>query len=207
VSAFIGHSGNTLFVTDGDRQLLGLVTAEEVRPVMRNPGALEGLVIAADVMVADGYPKVAPARSLADVMRLLEGYRGEIPVVDDGKLVGAIWPEDVIERYNAEIFKRDMVGSMVSAVAMERMAPVPAARDTVVAEIPTPPEFLDHTIRELDVRRRCGVSVLMIRQETGGEPEHIAASGDYRFRAGDQLLVMGPEEKVRLLGSGVVREA
>ena len=207
LSAFIGHSGSTLFVTDTDRQLMGLVTADEVRPVMRNPGALEGLVIAEDVMVPDGYPRITPDQSLAEVMRLMEGYRGEIPVVDDGRLVGAIWPEDVAERYNAEIFKRDMVGSMVSAVAMERMAPVPASRGTVVAEIPTPLEFVDHTIRELDVRKRCGVSVLMIRQETGaGEPAHVVATADYRFRAQDHLLVLGPEDKVRLLGSGVVRQ-
>jgi len=208
LSTFIGHTGSTLFVTDADHKLLGLVTADEVHPVMRNPGALEGLVIAEDIMVMDNYPSITSDRPLADLMHLMQGYRGEIPVVDDGKLVGAIWPEDVLERYNAEIFKRDMVGSMVSAVSMERMASVPAARDTVVAEVPTPSEFVDHTIRELDVRRRCGVSVLMIRQHAGGgEPAHVMASPDYRFRAGDHILVLGPENKVRLLGSGVVHEA
>ena len=208
LSVFIGHPGGTLFVTDTDQQLLGLVTADEVHPVMRNPGALEGLVIAEDIMIMDGYPRVAPDRSLADLMHLMQGYRGEIPVVEDGRLVGAVWQEDVLERYNAEIFKRDMVGSMVSAVSMERMASVPAGRDTVVAEVPTPAEFVDHTIRELDVRKRCGVSVLMIRQDTGGgEPAHVIANPDYRFTASDHLLVLGPESKVRLLGSGVVHDA
>lgn len=175
---------------------------------MRNPGAFEGLVIAADVMVADGYPRVTRDRSLADVLRLMERYRGEIPVVDDGRLVGAVWPEDVIGRYHAEVFKRDMVGTMVSAVSMDRMAPVPAARETVVAEVPTPVEFVGRTIRDLDVRRRCAVSVLLIRRRTGaGETAHVVASPDYRFGADDRLLVLGAEEQVRLLGSGVVRQA
>jgi chloride channel protein, CIC family len=206
LSKFIDHAGTTLFVTDTERQLLGLVSADEVRPVMRNPGALEGLVIAADVMVADGYPRVSPDRPLADVMRLMQEYRGEIPVVEADRLVGAIWPEDVIGRYHAEIFKRDMVGSMVSAVAMDRMASVPAGRETVVAEVPTPAEFVGRTIRELDVRRRCGVSVLLIRKRSGDDTTHVVASPDYRFQAQDHLLVLGAEEKVRLLGTGVVRD-
>jgi len=207
LSTFIDHAGSTLFVTDAEQRLLGLVTADEVHPVMQNPGALEGLVIAADVMVADGYPRVTVDRSLADVMRLMERYRGEIPVVEGDRLVGAVWPEDVLGRYHAEVFKRDMVGTMVSAVAMDRVAPLPAARETVVAEVPTPVEFVGRTIRELDVRRRSGVSVLLIRRKTdGAEPTHVVASPDYRFAAQDRLLVLGPEEQVRLLGSGVVRE-
>ena len=160
LSTFIEHPGDTLFVTDDDHRLRGLVTASQIRPVMRNPSTLEGLVIAEDVMAHDGYPRVSPDRSVAEVMRFLEEYRGEVPVVEEEKLVGTIWPEDVIERYNEEVFKRDMAGSMASAVGSEPLAPVPALHNTVVGEVLVPNAFAGRTISELRIRQTYGVSVL-----------------------------------------------
>ena len=111
------------------------------------------LVIAEDLMVEGTFPRVRTHDSLADVMKLLGDYRGEIPVLDNGRLAGVIWPEDVIARYNAEIFKRDMAGSMASAVQSENgVGVVHAGKDAVVAEIAVPPRFAGKTIRELDVR-------------------------------------------------------
>jgi CIC family chloride channel protein len=204
---FIDHPGSTVFVTGPRRELLGLVALEQIRPVMQNPSALEGVAIVQDVMIEDGFPRVAPQQSLADVMRVLEGYRGELPVVEDGRLVGAIWPGDVIERYNTEVFKRDMAGRMTAAVRGEAVGRVLAGQDAVVAEIVAPRQFAGRTIRELDIRRRCGVSVLMVKQ-IGPTGEHLQAvtGADLRIRDGDILLVLGPEEEVHLLERGVVRD-
>ncbi len=194
ISKFFDHPGSTLFVVDEEKKLQGIITAEELRPVMADTASLEGLIIAQDVMVGSGFPTVTPDDSLAHVMRFLGTYRGEVAVLEKGKLVGVIWPGDVIERYNTEIFKRDMVASMVSTVGDEhKVELVPAAGDTVVAEIPVPSQFLGKTIRELDIRRSFGVSVLMIKQSTadGGERLNTTPGADYRFKIGDVLLVMG----------------
>jgi trk system potassium uptake protein TrkA len=126
-------------------------------------------------------------------------------VIDDGRLLGAIWPEDVIERYNTEIFKRDMASSMASAVSAEtRPSTVPAAGDTVVAEVPVPGAFLGRTIRALDIRQRFGVSVLMVKHRPGAEREGLTASPDpdYRFSEDDLLLVLGSQDDVRDLKRG-----
>jgi CIC family chloride channel protein len=208
LSTFIEHPGDTLFVTDAEHRLRGLVTASQIRPVMRNPSTLEGLVIAEDVMVHDGYPRISPDRSIAEVMRFLEEYRGEVPVVEDEKLVGTIWPEDVIERYNEEVFKRDMAGSMASAVSSEPLAPVPALHDTVVGEVLVPIQFSNRTIGELKIRQRYRVSVLVIKRidEHGNEQIRAVTGPDTRLNEGDIMLVLGPPEQVRLLELGIVRE-
>jgi CIC family chloride channel protein len=203
LGTFIDHPGGTLFVTDEEHRLLGLVTTEQIRPVMRDPTALEGLVIAEDIMLTQSYPMVAPEQSLADVMRLLGDYRGEIPVVDGERLVGGIWPEDVIERYNTEVFKRDMAGSMARAVGQRpSLAPVATAEDAVLAEVPAPAHFVGRTIRELDIRRRYGVSVLMVKQiaPTGSERLDTSPDADYQIRDGDVLLVFGSERRVESIG-------
>ncbi len=205
ISTFIGHPGSTLFVTDEDGILRGIVTAEQIRPIMRDPVALEGLVIAEDVMVQGNYPQVTPSDSLADVMKLLGAYRGEIPVLEDERIKGVIWPEDVIERYNTEVFKRDMAGSMVSAVRPDtRLEVVPGAQDTVVGEIPIPARFVGRSIAELRIRQDFGVSVLMVKhtQKDGLEELSSTPAADYVFRFGDVMLVLGPTSQIRKLKRG-----
>jgi CIC family chloride channel protein len=208
ISKFIDHPGSTLFVTDEAGMLEGIIEVDQIRPIMKDPGSLEALIIAEDMMVAADYPSVAPTDSLADVMRMLVAYRGEVPVLENGRLAGVIWPADVIARYNTEIFKRDMAGSMVSAVGQEGgVESVPAAHDTVVAEIPAPGPFVGRTIRELNIRQDFGVSVLMIKRTTGTGDETLdtAPNPDYAFQYGDVMLVLAPSDQLRCLRRGVPR--
>ncbi len=208
IGKFIDHPGSTVFVTDEDGTLEGLITADQIRPVMHDPAALATLVIAQDVMVEGDFPKVRPNDSLADVMRHLELYRGEVPVLENGRLVGVIWPEDVIERYNTEVFKRDMAGSMASALTPEgKQGVMPAASDTVVAEVTVPGRFIGRTIRELNIRQDYGVSVLMIKRTTddGEEELDAAPAADYAFQPGDVMLVLGHDADLRHLRRGVPR--
>ncbi len=203
LSKFIEHPGSTLFVTDDDNHLLGIVTSDDIRPLIRNAASLETLVIAEDVMTAQDFPTVSPDDSLAYVMKCLGSYRGEVAVLEHERLVGVIWPEDVIQRYNTEIFKRDMARSMVSAVNGES-AVVTAVEDTAVTEIPVPAQFIGKSIRELDIRKNFGVSVLMVKQSTadGQEELQTTPSADYTFRQDDVMLVMGPNEELRRLKKG-----
>ncbi len=208
VAKLMDHAGTTLFVTDEDDMLEGVITADQIRPVMSDAASLDALLIAQDVMVAGDYPAAAPDDSLADVMRHLGMYRGEIPVLDNGRLVGLVWPKDVIERYNTEIFKRDMARSMVSAVSPESKTEfVPAANGAIVAEVPIPTLFVGKTIRELDIRKNFGVSVLMIKQIAGDGSEQLKPTpdADYTFGYGDVVLVMGNNDGIRRLRTGVGR--
>ena len=51
------------------------------------------------------------------------------------------------------------------------------------------------------IRRRFGVTVLLIKRRSGGD-EHIAdqlPDAEYVFREGDVMLVMGSEERLQRL--------
>ncbi len=210
ISKFIDHPGSALFVVDAEEGLRGVVTAEQIRPVMRDPAALASLIIAEDVMVEGQFPRVAPDDSLAEVMRLLGSYRGELPVIEDGRIVGVIWPQDVINRYNTEVFKRDMAGGMASAVSWEAAGEVelvPAARAAVVAEVAVPPGFIGKSIGELDIRGSFGASVLMVKQmqSDGSERLETAPGPDYMFKDDDVMLVLGLSEEIAYLRRGVPR--
>jgi CIC family chloride channel protein len=200
IAKFIHEPGGTIFVTESGERLEGIITADQITPIMQHAATLDPLLIAADIMVASGVPIVAPDDSLADVMKVLGAHRGGIPVAEAGRLVGVIWPEHVIERYNTEVFKRDMASSMVSAVTAESpLSTVPAVGDSVVAEVPVPAAFVGKTIRALNIRQRFGVSILMVkhRAERGRGGLNASPDPEYRFQRDDLLLVLGPQDGVR----------
>ncbi len=141
LSLFMERSGSSIFVTDESGILVGIITSDQLRPIMKGATSLEGLVIAQDLMVEGKLHTVSIGDSLADVMRQLGGYRGEVAVLENGRLAGVIWPEDVIARYNTEIFKRDMARGVASAVDRGDPEPVLALEGTAISEIPIPPAF------------------------------------------------------------------
>jgi CIC family chloride channel protein len=205
VSKFIEHPGSSIFVVDDDQRMLGMITASHIRSVMADTSTVEGLLIAQDMMQETAMPVVGPEDSLADVMKRLAHYRGEVPVMENERLVGVIWPEDVIERYNTEIFKRDMASSIASSLSGSRhAAPIPAVKNTSMVEVPVPASFVGRSLGSLDIRNRFEVTVLMVKQRdgTGEEVVHASPGADYTFRSGDVLLVIGPDDKVQHLERG-----
>ncbi len=205
ISKFVSHAGTTLFVVDDSRRLQGLITAHQSRAVLTDPKSYEPFIIAQDIMQETGFPTVSPDDTLADAMRRLARYRGEVPVIEDGRLVGAIWPEDVIERYNAEVFKRDMAAGMAATVNDHpRVEPLPVAKDTSLVEMPVPPAFVGKTLGSLDVRNRYDATVLLVRHRTapGADPVNAVPSADYTFNHGDVMLVMAPNDRLRQMQRG-----
>jgi CIC family chloride channel protein len=205
ISVFMEHPGETLFVVDKAMHLRGTVTAGELRPAMGDASSLSSLVIAEDLMASREVPAVGPDESLAEVMRMLGTYQGEIPVLRDDRLVGVIWPQDVIERYNTELFKRDMARGLVSAVSREsKVGLAPTVEDAVVAEIPAPEAFVGRSIQDLNIRHDFGCSILMIKRRTpgGGEKLDPTPGPDYVFGPGDVMLVLGPGKNLRALERG-----
>ncbi len=199
ISRFVEQSVNTVFVLDRSGRLAGVVTLDEIRYLMSDAQALESLAIAKDIMTERGFPVFKPDDSLAEVMKRLAGHVHEAPVIDDGRIVGCIWPDDVIRQYNAEVFKRDMASGMTTMLDDAATAYVPGSADLRLVQAPVPPHFVGRSISELDIRKRFGISVLMIKRREEGREESVdaAPAPDTVLRDGDVLLLMGPEAQVR----------
>jgi len=201
LSRMVDGAGGSLFVVDEDERLRGVVSTDELRPLLRSAASLDALVVAADVMRLE-VPRVGPDDGLDEVMKKLARYRHEVPVVAQGRLVGAIWPEDVIARYNEELFKRDMASSMALTFAgQERTVELPGAHGLELAELPVPERYVGRSLKEIDLRQRYASSVLLVRRQEDGEERIVnrVPDGDFAFAAGDILLVLGPAERVREL--------
>jgi CIC family chloride channel protein len=196
ISRFVERPGDTVFVTDPERRLSGLITIDDIRPLMADPEVVRGLVIAEDMMRHDGYPVFGPDDPLDEVMRRFGRYRFMAPVVDDGRLVGTLWPQDVIEAYNAEILKRDMASTMAGKVGSGASSrALPGVRGMSLAEVSAPASFFGHSLGSLDLRKRHGVNLLLIKRQ-GDDGEEIVnelPTAEYVFQEGDVMLVLGSE--------------
>jgi trk system potassium uptake protein TrkA len=83
------------------------------------------------------------------------------------------------------------------------VASVPAAGDSVVAEVPVPASFLGRSIGDLDIRREYGVSILMVKHTGEGKEELTTApTAGYVFHSGDVLLVLGATGRIPSLRAG-----
>jgi len=156
-------------------------------------------VIAEDMMRVDGFPVFAPGDPLDEVMRRFGRYRFMAPVVDNGRLVGALWPQDVIESYNSEILKRDMASTMAVTVGNSpRTRALPGVRGMSMAEVPVPASFFGRSLGSLDIRNRFGVSLLLIKRKGDAGEEIIdeVPDADSEFQEGDVMLVLGNEDRI-----------
>jgi Mg/Co/Ni transporter MgtE len=199
ISRFVERPGDSVLVTDRDQRLLGVITIDDIRPLMTDPESVRGLVIAEDMMRTEGFPVFTPDDPLDEVMRRFGQYRFMAPVVENGRLVGALWPQDVIESYNAEILKRDMASTMAATVGKgPRARALPGVRGMSLAEVPAPASFFGRSLGSLDIRKNFGVSLLLIRRQSADGEQIIdeLPDADSVFREGDVMLVLGNEDRI-----------
>jgi CIC family chloride channel protein len=200
LARLLDYPGNTIFVFDRTDRLTGVITLDTIRYVMAETQALKNLAIAKDIMMEHDYPVFEPDDKLAGVMKRLVGHVHEAPVVRDGKVVGSIWPDDLIAKYNAEVFKRDMATGMGTLMDDKpHRTSVPGIPGLRMAEIKVPYRHAGRTISELDVRRKYGLTILLVRQRGDGGDKMVEAvpTGDTTLQLDDLLLVMGTFEDIR----------
>ncbi len=199
ISRFVDRQDDSVLVTGEDHRLLGVITIDDIRPVMQDPASVRELVIAEDLVRTSGFPVFSPDDLLDEVMRRFGRYRFIAPVVEDGRVVGALWPLDVIESYNAEMVKRDMASTMAATVGTgPTVRQLPGVRGMSMAEIPAPESFFGCSLGSLDIRNRFGVSLLLIKRKAGGGEQIIdeVPSADYVFQEGDVMLALGNEQRL-----------
>ncbi|MBN1824875.1 MAG: chloride channel protein [Candidatus Eisenbacteria bacterium] len=202
VSRFIEKPGGSVFVVDPENRLLGVITINDIRPILNELDSMDSLLIAQDMMQESGFLAVFPEDALDGVMTRFGHYRFEAPVLEGDRVIGSVWPEDVIRRYEAELFKRDMASSMSVAVGSGAEArAIPGAGGMSMTEIPAPASFLGRTMADIAIRKRYDVTILLIKRkgEEGDSVMDQLPNAAYVFREGDVMLVMGREECLRRL--------
>jgi len=198
------HSAHgDFFVVDADGRLVGALSLVDMRELINHPDTPDDLT-AGDMAHGDP-PTVRPNANLDLVMHLFGQHdEDEIAVVDRANLLlGSVRRKHVIEVYNREIFQRDLSGgfhSILSEVEPEHDVDLLAGYRLV--EVPAPFAFVGKTLRQVRVRARYNVEIILIRKPEPDAGDIEARPGafphpNYEMEAGDALLMMGTREDIR----------
>jgi trk system potassium uptake protein TrkA len=128
-------------------------------------------------------------------------------VVDDAvgrRVVGAVLERDVLAAYHGATLRRDLAGGFASRVGVaSRGRQVPLGGGYVLADLTVPPSLVGKSLRELDVRARTGIQVLLVRSRGDGEDAIRVPSPDDRLGPGDRVVVAGRAESVERFERGL----
>lgn len=192
------------FVVDKDEHLLGVVTIQDMRRVLHKSEDLESLVVAYDLLSPiDHY--FTPGDTLDIVMKAFSKLNiNELPVVNNEKekvFIATISKNDVIETYNHEMLKRDTVSSVSGYFnSLHKLKQVQLLDGHILSEIEIPAEFVNKTLKELKLRNRFGVQVVLIKQKgkkKGHQKDIAVPKPNYRFRSGDSILILGSPRELK----------
>ncbi len=192
------------FVVDKQKHLLGVISIHDVRKVLYESEALEPIVVAHDLMTPARHYFTPEDTLDAVTVAFSELNMDELPIVNNPtelRLIGSVSKDDVINAYNQEVFKRDLVTSVSSYIsAMHKFKRVEMGNGQVLCEIEVPGALINNSLKKLALRNRYGVEVILIKQNYNPEKkewEHvIAPTPDYKFKFGDTILVMGSQESI-----------
>ncbi|MFQ5675661.1 MAG: chloride channel protein [bacterium] len=199
---------SNFFVVNSQSQLIGVISIHDIRRIIYESAALESILVAYDLM-----KPVQQSFSSDDTLDIVMKAFGEmnideLPVVEgaNGKqLIGTVAKDDVIEAYNKEVLKRDMVTSVSGYIgSMGKFKRIEMMDGHVLCEIEVPGAFVNKTLKELDLRSRFGTEVVLIKQNFDAEKNEkqhvITPHPDYRFKFGDSILIMGSQESLNKIG-------
>ncbi|MBW2124014.1 MAG: chloride channel protein, partial [Deltaproteobacteria bacterium] len=159
---------SNFFVVDDEKRLMGVISIHDVRKTIYESDLLEPIVLAHD-LAAPVRHSFTPEDTLDNVIiAFSEMNIDELPVVvreREQRLVGIVSKDDVIDAYNKEVLRRDMVTSVSSYIgALGRFGRVEMVAGQVLCEIEIPGGFVNKTLKELDLRNRFGVEVILVRR-------------------------------------------
>jgi CIC family chloride channel protein len=186
------------FVVDNKQKLLGAISLTEVRRLIYERETLQHLVVAGDLVDGD-RPTVTADEDLSIVMQLFSGTEvDEFAVVSSENslnLTGVVREKDVIEAHNRESMRRDLVGGLSSNFrAVEKGQTVDLGSGYAIREIMVPNHYLNRSLRDLSLRERTGVQVLLLRRarKLSARSKEVRVPGaDDVLYEGDTLVVAG----------------
>lgn len=204
VNNIISSKNSCFPVINKESRITGVITLDDVKDYLFEKDILKDLLIAADI--ADrNFQSVTPNENAQSVLdKLTRDNRDGLPVVDPihpNRLLGMVWRKDVVDAYNEEIKRLDISSSFASMITMKKInQSVHFMEGYALTEITVPKWFAGKSIKEINVRARFGVDIILIRNRLEKESKvKVIPNPDYVFSEDDTIVIAGEIGKINLL--------
>ncbi len=205
----IEHGDRHYVVVNRLGHYIGLIHLDELRYSFFNEQELAHLIVAADLVHRD-LPTLLPSDNLDLALKLL-GNSGldTLPVLDPTdptRVEGIITRDAVIDTYNQELLNRDMAGETARlVVAVERSRSVDLGDETLLVEIEAPPQFVGRTLKELELRQRFDMQVMLVKRREDDKGltrmKREMPGPDFEIRKNDLILLLGSAANMKKITS------
>jgi CIC family chloride channel protein len=185
-----------LLATDGEQA--GVVRIQDLHRALEERGALESVLLAADLATPVSPVKQNDKLEFA-LERLNQSGTDLLPVVDEEEhLVGVVHGGEVMKRYSHELQKLRLAATLVQKRSFSiRSEGVELGQGMRLAEVAVPETCIGKTLREAGLRRRFSVEVLYVLK--GSYRVRKLASPDLLLEEGDRMVVMAEAETLEAL--------
>ncbi len=200
INQAIGGKFHSFQIVDKDNRYIGCFSLNQLKNLLLEKDILDAFVIAQDLAVPD--IQIDLHEDLEQAMRIFGNTDvGEIAVLQDKQLAGVIKRKDVIEVYNHEVMKREAASGLVQKFkfAVQSQAQEMGGGYKIM-ELAAPRSFWNQTLKELDIKARYHVDILLIKHRF--PPRTITIpGGDEMIKQGDQLILVGMEDALTRIQS------
>ena len=200
---------NVIFTTDDNGLYDGVVSLIDIKHILCHPAELRKAHT-----ISEFQKKVEPIRerqSLDTVINLFaDSHLDRLPVVNARReLIGSVIMADIIRHYNQEVANRNIAIELGDRIHAQEMGPLLSiGGNTVIAEIETPEWMVGKTLGEIELRKKYGISVFIVKekQEHARDPRIVTPASSYQFRSGDTILVGGSKKDIKTVAPEVSLE-
>ncbi len=206
VNIILSGTDPYLPVVSRKKKFTGIISMHDVKGHLYDKDILSDLLIAEDIASHDVISSTPGDHCQAVLDRMSKNNLEGLPVVDPNdnhKLLGMIWRKDILDAYNREIERRDVASSFASKITMKNIdTSVHFMEGYSMTEAAVPKVFLGKSIKELDIRAKYGVDILLIRSNTDqGSKIKAIPNPDYKFSYNDSIVIAGEIGKINLFKS------
>jgi trk system potassium uptake protein TrkA len=98
--------------------------------------------------------------------------------------------------------EREMAMRVAHSLVMPNVLDyIELSRDFSIVEVPAPAAFVGHTLKQLELRPRYGLTLVAIKRRAGADADapvvtNIAPAADETIRSGDVLALLGSTERL-----------
>lgn len=109
----------------------------------------------------------------------------------------------MIDAYNKEILRRDLAGEVSSSMKKNSYSqPTEIIDGLYILEIEVPSNFIGKKIKDIDVRNKYGVDIILIKKKAStNKLQTKIPNANYKFQAEDNLLILGDRKKIEFLSN------
>ena len=198
VEGALGSPTGHQYVVDAEQKLLGEITLQRIKAILRDQSLDDTLMLAVDMMDSP-----VTTVKMDDTLDVVMGHISRLdtemlPVLDESEqLVGTISRHDIMVFFEHEILRNEAASmKFLPDSSKADLSLVELPSNESVCELKVNARLSGETLKSLNLRATYGLNAIGIQRRSNAGVVKLSAEPNIPFRQGDVLSLVGTPEAV-----------